>query len=155
MKTHTMHAVMIALLGLAVVTPQPVRAHCQVPCGIYDDDARFTLLLEHITTIEKSMKRIKDLESQDHAHANQLVRWVSNKDSHADAFTEIVTYYFMAQRVKPAPVTDKKAHAGYVAKVEVLHKLVVYSMKCKQTTDLEHVATLRALVSEFKALYTK
>ena len=104
MKTHTMHAVMIALLGLAVVTPQPVRAHCQVPCGIYDDDARFTLLLEHITTIEKSMKRIKDLESQDHAHANQLVRWVSNKDSHADAFTEIVTYYFMAQRVKPAPV---------------------------------------------------
>jgi nickel superoxide dismutase len=155
MKNHTVHVALIALLGIAILTPSAALAHCQIPCGIYDDDARFTLLREHITTIEKSMKTINDLESQDHAHANQLVRWVSNKDTHADALTEIVTYYFMAQRVKPAPATDKKAHAAYVAKVELLHKMVVHSMKCKQTTDVAHVEALRELVGEFQTAYKK
>jgi len=39
-------------------------SHCQIPCGIYDDEARFTEIAEHITTIEKSMKEIESLSAQ-------------------------------------------------------------------------------------------
>ena len=34
------------------------HAHCQIPCGIFDDARVFDELEEHITTIEKSMKSI-------------------------------------------------------------------------------------------------
>ena len=30
-----------------------------------------------------------------------MVRWVVNKEVHADELSDIVTYYFMAQRIKP------------------------------------------------------
>jgi nickel superoxide dismutase len=35
----------------------------------------------------------------------------------------------------------------------VLHKLLVYAMKCKQTTDPSHIITLRSLLKEFEDLY--
>ena len=59
-------------------------AHCEIPCGIYDDPARISMLLEHTTTIEKSMQTILELEKEKHANSNQLIRWVMNKERHAD-----------------------------------------------------------------------
>ena len=66
-------------------------AHCQIPCGIYDDDARFTLMREHVATIEKSIKQITALGGEEKKNWNQLVRWVDNKEHHADELSEIVT----------------------------------------------------------------
>ena len=81
---------------------------------------------------------------------NQIVRWVLNKEAHADEFTQIVTFYFMAQRVKPADPDDKAALAKYLREITLLHEMVVYAMKAKQTTDLEHCAKLRNLISKFR-----
>ena len=36
-------------------------AHCQVPCGIYDDAVRIVQIEEDITTIRKAMNMINDL----------------------------------------------------------------------------------------------
>jgi len=130
-----------------------VRSHCQVPCGIYDDPARLKLLAEHITTIEKSMNEIAKLSAEAKPNYNQIVRWVENKETHADELAHIVTYYFMAQRVKPTPASDAAAHAAYVKKLTLLHGLLVSAMKAKQTTDLAHVEKLRALLAEFRAAY--
>ena len=30
-------------------------AHCQIPCGVYTDEMRFTMLEEDFQTIEKAM----------------------------------------------------------------------------------------------------
>jgi nickel superoxide dismutase len=35
----------------------------------------------------------------------------------------------------------------------LLHKMLLFAMKCKQTTDLTHVNTLRSLLTEFEILY--
>ena len=121
-------------------------AHCEIPCGIYDDAMRITMITEHITTIEKSMNQIKELEKEKHNNSNQLVRWVINKERHSDELQEIVSQYFMTQRIKP----DTK---DYDKKLALLHQMLVSSMKCKQTTDLSHVSKLKELVKEFKALY--
>jgi nickel superoxide dismutase len=137
-----------------LLAAQNLLAHCQIPCGIYDDPARFTELKEHITTIEKSMNQILELGKETkNPNYNQLVRWVQNKDNHADEFSEIVTYYFLAQRIKPAPADDAKAYPKYVEQLTLLHQMVVAAMKAKQTTDLQHVETLRALVKKFEASY--
>jgi nickel superoxide dismutase len=143
---------LLSIVLLLSVISSSLLAHCQVPCGIYGDKMRFDMLSEHITTIEKSMNQINELSGDAAKNMNQLVRWVNNKDNHADEFTEIVTYYFLAQRIK---VTEKNdaAFADYQNKVTTLHQMMVYSMKCKQTTDLENVNKLKALVDEFEGMY--
>lgn len=129
-------------------------AHCQIPCGIYNDPVRFTLLEEHITTIEKSINQINQLGQQhDHPEYNQLVRWVQNKEDHVAHLTEIVTDYFLAQRVKPADPKDEAATRKYVRQVTLLHQMIIAGMKAKQGTDLKPVADLRALLAQFKEAY--
>ena len=106
-------AVMLPLFLVSLHAP--LFAHCEIPCGIYDDDARFAAIAEDLTTIEKSMKTIVEL-SGDLKNINQLVRWVNNKEHHSDEIAHIVTYYFMAQRVKLPDKGDATAHGGADAK---------------------------------------
>jgi nickel superoxide dismutase len=123
-------------------------AHCEIPCGIYDDEMRIQMILEHILTIEKSMDQIQHLDKKEIHDSNQLIRWVMNKDLHATKLQEIVAQYFMTQRIK---LDDK----DYEKKIRLLHQMLIESMKCKQTVDLEHVRQLRQLTKEFKELYFK
>jgi nickel superoxide dismutase len=123
-----------------------ISAHCEIPCGIYDDKLRTKMIYEHTLTIEKSMKKIMELGQKNPINHNQLIRWVSNKEAHATEIQHIVAQYFMTQRIK----TDAKK---YTEKLTVLHKMLITAMKCKQTTDLELVKKLRALLSEFEILY--
>ena len=122
------------------------QAHCELPCGIYDDSMRIKMLKEHVMTMEKSMRKIKELGADNPQDKNQLVRWISNKEHHANEFQEIVSQYFLTQRIKPD--SDK-----YAAKVQTLHQMLVSAMKCKQTVDREHIKKLYSLIDEFEALY--
>ena len=142
------------LLVSAVVLGSLAYSHCQIPCGIYDDEARFSELAEHITTIEKSMKEIVTLSADSKPDMNQVVRWVNNKDIHADELSEIVTYYFMAQRIKLPPTGDTKAQNAYVAKLSLLHEMLVHAMKTKQSIDQANVDKLRAALEKFHKAYT-
>lgn len=143
MKKLTMISAMCVLLLIPVIS---AFSHCEIPCGIYDDGLRIKMIREHIATIEKSIKTIQTLEKEKGNNANQLIRWIMNKDDHANQLQEIVTQYFMTQRIK----IDAK---NYSKKIKTLHQMLIYSMKCKQTTDLTHVEKLRSLVADFEKLY--
>jgi nickel superoxide dismutase len=140
------------LFTLAAATP--AAAHCQIPCGIYDDELRVKLIEEHITTVEKSMKQIIALGSADSIEYNQLVRWVGNKEIHAQEIQDIVTAYFMAQRIKPPKdYDDEDAVDQYLHKLAVLHHIQVHAMKAKQSTDLNEIEKLREMVAKFRKAY--
>ena len=143
---QTRYLALIMAFAMVALGAATVGAHCEIPCGIYDDQLRADLIAEHSTTIEKSMKKIVELSKQNPVNYNQLVRWISNKEKHADEIQHIVTQYFMTQRLKP----DAKK---YSEKLAVLHKMLIYAMKCKQGTDVAHVSTLRSLTKEFEILY--
>lgn len=138
MKKAAKYMTALVLFAAANAT---VWAHCQIPCGIYDDQMRIHMMEEHVATIEKSMKMIEANENQ-----NQTVRWVNNKEKHADELTQIVTYYFLTQRIKPG--MDK-----YEENLKVLHEIMIYSMKAKQTTDLKNVEKLNELIRTFEHTY--
>jgi nickel superoxide dismutase len=134
---------------------QILFAHCQIPCGIYDDPMRFNMIAEHITTIEKSMNQIMELSKSNPVNYNQIVRWVNNKEKHADELSEIITYYFLAQRIKPVSVEEGDPYKSYLQKLEMLHLLLVNTMKTKQSTDLSIITALRDLSTRFQKAYTQ
>lgn len=147
-------AATILFLAAALGTSVPAAAHCQIPCGIFDDELRVQLIEEHITTIEKSMTQIVALGKATPVDYNQLVRWVDNKEKHAQEIQDIVTAYFMAQRIKPAvDHDDQKAMNEYIHKLAILHSIQVHAMKAKQGTDLGEIETLRKMVTEFRKAY--
>ena len=130
-------------------------AHCEIPCGIYGDEARFSAIAENLKTIEKSMNQINLLSAEAGKNANQLVRWVNNKETHADQIREIVAQYFLAQRVKAPANDDPAAGKTYSRKLALLHQMIVSAMKCKQTADPAHVKKSRELLEAFQALYNR
>lgn len=141
---------MLSVLA-ALVLAGSAYSHCQVPCGIYGDDGRFTTMNEHATTIEKAMNQIQELSKGGETNYNQLVRWVTNKESHAQEIQDMAQSYFLAQRIKfPASSKDK---GKYYRKLEHLHRIIVFAMKCKQTTDLANVESLRKEIHDFAHLY--
>ena len=138
---------MIAVACLAVLPAKMVAAHCEVPCGIYGDQARFVEMLENTDTIAKAIDSVHEL-AKDHTPQviNQAIRWTNTKEEHATATQHIIAQYFMTQRLKPD--ADK-----YTEKITLLHRILLEAMKCKQTTDVAHIETIRSLLKKFEVLY--
>lgn len=134
----------------ATPTPTP---HCQVPCGIYGDQLRFQGMLEDTKTIAKAIAEINGIaESLGGGSAptakgmNQMVRWVSNKESHAQKIQDVMGEYFFAQRIK----SDHKDYTGQLA---TAHKVIVTAMKCKQDASAETAKSLETAILDFYRAY--
>lgn len=146
--------IIVALTLLAgIFASNSSFAHCEVPCGIYNDQLRVKMLYEHFTTIEKAMTQIESLQKEEDKNYNQIVRWVTTKEDHAKKVQHVVEQYFMHQRIKVKEMDDKAAYNKYVRQITLAHKLVVYAMKTKQTTDQEYVKKLRETLKAFEEAY--
>ena len=122
-------------------------AHCQIPCGIYSDAMQIIQIQEDLSTIEKAMEMINSLsEKSDPQSLNQIGRWITAKEQHAQNIQNLTSEYFLTQRIKTN--TD-----NYTEKVILLHKLLVSVMKCKQTTDKTNVSNSNSILSSFIKLY--
>lgn len=144
---------MMTVMSTGLFVGTAALGHCEIPCGIYGDRMRIDMLKEHAGTVEKSMRQIKKLQDNPAENANQLVRWVVNKDEHANKIQEIVYQYFMNQRVAPVEKSDKAAYDKYVTQITLLHRMLVNAMKCKQTLDVQHVEQLRKEFDAFADVY--
>ncbi len=149
MKTR----ISLLLLIVSMFVYTNLNAHCEVPCGIYNDLLRIKLINEHITTIEKSMKEIERLSKEKEVNYNQLVRWINTKEEHANKIQHIVSQYFMTQRIKIKTANDAKAFSKYTTQLTLAHKLLILAMKAKQSTDVKYVKDLRTTVKAFSESY--
>jgi len=139
------------LLGL-FVSSSNLFAHCQVPCGIYADDVVFGELETDVATIEKAMAQINALKAEVGKDPHQLVRWVNNKEAHAQNIQDTISAYFLAQRIK---LDLKKSDAKkYSSLVGLAHKITVLAMKCKQGSDLANAEALHEALHDFHQTYS-
>lgn len=131
---------------------QPVLApHCEVPCGIYDDQMRFVQMLEDTNTIAKAITSINefvtDMEGPPTAKAiNQTMRWVTTKENHATNIQHIASQYFLTQRIKPD-------NERYVDQLKAAHAVMVAAMKCKQDADAATAETLKKAIYDLYRAY--
>ncbi|MEE3232524.1 MAG: superoxide dismutase [Ni] [Candidatus Latescibacterota bacterium] len=141
---------------ISIIAPNEIWSHCEVPCGIYGDDARFSAMSEDIYTIEKAMSSIDDLaKNSDAISANQLTRWVDTKEQHANRIQQTVSQYFLTQRLKEPKTDDEKLKSSYWNKLELLHRILRKAMLCKQSVDITNAHELQKLVDEFRVAYNK
>ena len=129
-----------------------VFAHCQVPCGIYNDAVRIIQIREDFSTIQKAMDQIDALSNQQDATSmNQMTRWIITKEDHASKIQEVVSDYFLTQRIKEKPKGPD--YVLYVNQTTTLHQILVAAMKCKQTVDSKHVVQGLDLTESLIDLY--
>jgi hypothetical protein len=140
---------LVAALSFSV--PSNLSAHCQIPCGIFDDNNVISSMNTDYVTIEKAVTQIKELSKDPAANAHQITRWIINKESHAQDIQEKVLNYFLAQRLK-LPETDADKEL-YAKKLALCHEVIVAAMKCKQSTDTANVEKLYELLHTFGELF--
>ena len=117
-------------------------AHCQIPCGIYDDKARIASMLEDAHTIEKALIEL----SKNDLSKNQLIRWVNNKELHAQNIINCISNYFLAQKLR-------SSEEKYEEILSVLHNVIINAVKVKQITRLEYCNDLKESIQKLKTYY--
>ncbi len=145
------------MLGLVIAGvlfgAQGAFAHCQVPCGIYDDPARVEALREDTRTIAKAITMMGELASKkDVQSQNQMVRWVTTKEAHASHIIEVMAEYFFAQRVKPV-AAGAEGHDAYLTSLAEHHAVVVAAMKAKQNASMDVVKGLEQAIDGIAKYY--
>ncbi len=143
----TMLLTAIAVAGFSFVMSPQVQAHCQIPCGIYDDHARVQSMLEDAATVDKSAKLIAELAGKSDAQSqNQLVRWVMNKEKHAQNIIDTISDYFLTQRVK-------SSQKDYTERLVKHHTVIVAAMKAKQNADKKYAKELQKSIEALAPYY--
>ena len=120
-----------------------VRAHCDVPCGIYDPhEAEIAA-----KTVSKMVELMTGLEgSTDQASRNKFIRCVAVKEQHAEKVKHEVQViwsdYFKPEHLEAHPDLHDK-----------VWKLLKLAGKNKQNVDAEAAAQLEAAVKEFSDIF--
>ncbi len=134
----------VVFFSLCFLLLQSAHSHCQVPCGIYYDEARVAMMNEHAQTIIKSIESIK---SEDINNARN-VRWVITRDHHADKIVNLVCDYFLLQRVK-------KTDDNYDSLLKALHAIMLAAISVKQNPTSDAATSLVNKINVFSNLYFK
>jgi len=122
-------------------------AHCQIPCGIYSDAMQIIQIREDLNTIEKAMAMINTLSGKsDPQTLNQIGRWITAKEQHAQNIQNIISQYFLTQRIK-------QNSKNYENELITLHQLLVSIMKCKQSVNKENLKRSSELLDDFSEFY--
>ena len=145
---------MILAFAILLSSTSLVYAHCQVPCGIYDETIRFTAMREDASTIAKATRLIQELSGKSDATSiQQLVRWTMTKEDHASNIIKVVAEYFLTQKIKPADPKNKKSYAAYVDVLASCHRVMRAAMVTKQKADPAAVAALNAAVEDLASRF--
>ncbi len=138
----------LLLLGVFGIFPlsQQLSAHCQIPCGIYHDAMVYDQVDQYIETMFKGMTIISDNKFENAHDKNEFVRWVIEKEKESNNIAELITFYFLQQKIKPGEENTPKRLAS-------AHKLLFLAMQIKQGTTTEVVNQFADEWDEFKVMF--
>eukprot|EP00040_Diaphanoeca_grandis_P039348 m.258825 g.258825 ORF g.258825 m.258825 type:complete len:159 (+) comp37161_c0_seq1:72-548(+) len=134
---------------------KPAQSHCQVPCGIYADNAKVEELAQHATTVLKATNEINTLVPlQTPQSVNQSVRWVVTKEDHCNKIQHEVSDYFLTQRVVDV-AAGHPDRQKYLEKLAMHHQVLRAAMKAKQSADPKVAKHLQETIHDLGHLYNQ
>lgn len=142
-----MKTLLATLLFSITCLTQNVFAHCQIPCGIYDDHAKVKEMMQDAETIKKATIFIAELSDKDDPQSqNQRIRWIMNKEKHAQNIISTISDYYLTQRVKAS-------QKDYPERLMKHHAVIVAAMKAKQHADTKFAIELTDTIKAIAPYY--
>jgi nickel superoxide dismutase len=135
---------LLTLLDTQVQFPR-AKAHCDVPCGIYDPIIAQIAAL----TVVRMVDLIKDLEAKggsDATHHNSLSRYINVKEEHAEKVKHEIRVIW-GDFIKPQHVEKHPETA------DVVQKIMQLGSKSRQTVDREAAVQLVEAVNQFAEIF--
>ncbi len=122
------------------------KAHCDIPCGIYDPIIAQIAAL----TVVRMIDLMKDLESRETVskldYHNSLSRYITIKEEHAEKAKQEVRIiwgdYFKAHHIEKYPHLH-----------EVVHKIMGLGSKVRQSADRQTAEQFVEAINEFAQIY--
>lgn len=134
------------LISGALMYTGSLMGHCQMPCGIYHDDIVFDEIDQYIETMHKGISVLTSSKFGDTKEKNEFIRWVVEKEKASDTVAELITRYFLQQKIKPGePDTVKKVTSA--------HLLLFTLVGIKQNTALSFVEDFAKEWEKFKLMF--
>jgi nickel superoxide dismutase len=134
----------------ALSPPEPVYAHCDIPCGIYDPhEAQIAALtvLRMDQLISELAHPAPDAKLEERAtYVSKMSRYTTVKEQHAERLKQEVRViwgdYFTPDHVKQFPQTH-----------DLVYRILKQASKARQSTNLQDAQDLLKLVQEFAELF--
>lgn len=121
-------------------------AHCQMPCGIYHDDMVYDQIDQFVETAYKGISVMNESKFNTVKEKNEFVRWVIQKEKCCNEATDLITAYFLQQKIKPdEPDTMKRLQSA--------HKMLFLIVAIKQNTELDFVKQFNEEWEKFKLMF--
>jgi nickel superoxide dismutase len=119
------------------------RAHCDVPCGIYDP---ITAQIAALTVV-RMIDLMNDLGTgQDLASQNSVSRYVTVKEEHAEKAKHEIRViwgdYIKSNHLEEYPVLH-----------DLTHKIMQLGSKCRQTVDRGTAVELVEAINQFAEIF--
>lgn len=125
---------------------ETAKAHCDIPCGIYDPIVAQISALTAVRMIDLMTDFEAKTPDRNKEYMNSMARYVAVKEEHAErAKREIRVIwgdYFKAQHVEKYP----NAHA-------LVHKIMQLGSKVRQTADRDQALQLVEAINEFAQMF--
>lgn len=121
-------------------------AHCQMPCGVYHDEMVFDQIDQYVETMYKGMSILNSSKFHGVHDWNEVIRWVILKEKESDATANLLTTYFLQQKIKPGEADTCK-------RLTSCHKLLFLLVAIKQNTDVKFVKDFLEEWEDFKAMF--
>lgn len=136
---------MLGVVGMIACT-SALEAHCQMPCGIYHDDMVFDQVDQYVETMYKGISILNENKSGTVKDKNEFVRWVILKEKASDETAQLLTTYFLQQKIKPG-------EADTAQRLASVHKLMFNLVLIKQNVDLKFVESFADEWEKFKLMF--
>lgn len=125
---------------------EKARAHCDIPCGIYDPHAAQVGALTVIRMIDLMGEMKQAHKPEDPDYINNMPRYVLVKEEHAELVKREVRVIF-GDYVKQEQLDKFPELPGLV------HKIYQLGSKCRQSADRQVAMDLLTAVNRFAEIY--
>ncbi|KIC74650.1 hypothetical protein DB42_AZ00050 [Neochlamydia sp. EPS4] len=123
-----------------------LMAHCQMPCGIYHDELVFNQVDQYIETMYKGITELNNSKFSTPFERNNFIRWVKLKDTASDEIANLITEYFLQQKIKPAEADTPK-------RLISAHKMLFELTAIKQNVNIKMIEAFADEWENFKQMF--
>lgn len=121
---------------------EEAKAHCDVPCGIYDP---ITAQISALTVV-RMMDLMAALEGEGVAFDNSMSRYIAVKEEHAEQAKHEIRIIW-GDFIGPAHVEE------YPELNELVHKIMKLGSKARQTADREAGVAFVEAINKFAEIF--